>query len=122
MYDVCVPQCRPEVDHDVLPQDPGECLRPYPVSEHPPGHRHHPHHDEHHGDHVIEQTAAELTEAAHIAVTTLHLLSDLRHADIERDPEQEEDSDTQASSDQEPGHVRLGGAIWVGLSGGIGLK
>ena len=122
MNDVCVPQGRSEVDHDVFPQDPGERLRPNPVPEHPPGHRHHPHHDEDHGDHVIEEAAAELTETAHVVMTTLHLLSDPRHADIERDSEQEEDSNPQASGYQEPGHVRLGRTIGVGLSGGVCLK
>ena len=122
MNDVCVPQGRSEVDHDVLPQDPGERLRPYPVPEHPPGHRDHPHHDEDHGDHVIEEAAAELTEAAHVAMAALHLLSDPRHADIERDSEQEEHPYPQASSYQEPGHVRLGWTVGVGLSGGVGLK
>ena len=122
MNDVRVPERRSEVDHDVLAQDPGERLRSDPVPEDPPGHRHHPHHDKHHRDHVIEQTAAELAEAAHVAVTTLHLLSDLRHADIERDPEQEEDSYPQASGDQEPGHVGLGRTVRVWLSGGISLK
>ena len=36
VYGVRVSQRRPEVDHDVLPQDPGERLRSNPVSEDPP--------------------------------------------------------------------------------------
>ena len=122
MNDVGVPESGPEVYHDVLPQHPGEGLGPDPVPEHPPGHRHHPHHDEHHRDDVVQQTAAELAEAAHVAVAARHLLGDPGHADVEADSEQEQDPDAQAARDQEPGHVGLGGAVGVRLTGSIGLN
>ena len=122
MYFVIVTKGVTEVVHDVLSQNSIEVLWADHVPEDPPGDGDQPHDDEGHGDDVVEQVAAELAATAGHVVTTLPSLADVTGALVDCDPQDEQDPNTQASSDQEPRHVGLRGTVGVGFSIWISLS
>ena len=113
MYFIVITKGMAEVVYDVLSQNSIELLWTDHVSEDPPGNGDLPHDDEGHGDDVVEQVAAELTATAGHMMTSL---ADVTGAFVDSDPQDQQDSDTQASGDQEPRHVGLRWTVGVGFS------
>ena len=113
MYFIVITKGMAEVVYDVLSQNSIEVLWTDHVPEDPPGNGDLPHDDEGHGDDVVEQVAAELTATAGHMMTSL---ADVTGAFVDSDPQDQQDSNTQASGDQEPRHVGLRWTVGVGFS------
>ena len=122
MYFVIVTKSVTEVVHDVLSKNSIEVLWTNHVPEDPPGDGDQPHDDERHGDDVVQQVAAELAATSGEVVAAFPSLADVTGALVDCDPQDEQDPNTQASSDQEPRHVGLRGAVGVGFSIWISLS
>ena len=72
---VIVPKSCSEVVQSLSVQDAVESVRANVVSDHPPGHRHHPQDQHHHHKDVIHQVAAKLTETpSHMITAVLSVL------------------------------------------------
>jgi len=84
---VCITQSLAEIVHDVGTEDSVQRLWPDPVSKDPPGDGDQPHNDEGHGDDVVEEVTAELTEAASHVMTTPPTLTDATSELVDRDPQ-----------------------------------
>ena len=61
MYLIIVSNSISKVYHYLVTKCFPECIRTYPMSAHPPGHRYYPQDDECNEDHIIEEVATELT-------------------------------------------------------------
>ena len=70
MNGVIIPKRSSKTIQLVLAHDGVEVVRPHHVPEDPPGHRDHPHHDEHHGQDVVNKITTKLTEAASSIIAT----------------------------------------------------